>query len=654
MEQNKKMEKLVEELNKHVYNYYVLDKPTISDYEYDRVYDELVALEKETGIVLPDSPTLRVGGEILSGFKKYPHKVPLYSLDKCQSFEELISWVDGVKKFFPNSTFSIEYKFDGLSIVVEYENGMMISAGTRGNGKVGEDVTAQAKTIKSIPLSIPFKGKLIVQGEGMITLSNLEKYNKTATEPLKNARNAVAGAIRNLDPKQTAKRKLDLFAYSINYVEDKKFKTQQEANQFLIDNGFKTANFFKTFSTAEEIIKEIKKVEEKKSSLDILMDGIVIKLNEIENREELGYTTKFPKWAVAYKFEPEELSTTLKDVVWQVGRTGKITPIGLIEPVVLAGATISRATLNNMGDILRKRVKIGARVFVRRSNEVIPEILGLAEDYRNSKEIKQPTTCPSCGGILSENGANLFCTNIDCPEQIVDSLTHFCSREAMNIEGLSDKTIRQLYNELNLRKLSDIYDIKYEQLINLEGFKSKKIENLLSAIENSKRVNLASFIFALGISNVGVKTAKDLVKNFKTFEKVENASEKDLFAVRDIGDVVAQSIYNYFRNEKNITEINRLFEKGITLITDQIDENNQLYGKNIVLTGTLNNYSRLEATKLLEKNGAIVLSSVGKSTDIVLAGENAGSKLDKAQKLNIKIITEKEFEDIISKKRYTK
>ncbi len=654
MEQNKKMEKLVEELNKHVYNYYVLDKPTISDYEYDRVYDELVALEKETGIVLPDSPTLRVGGEILSGFKKYPHKVPLYSLDKCQSFEELISWVDGVKKFFPNSTFSIEYKFDGLSIVVEYENGMMISAGTRGNGKVGEDVTAQAKTIKSIPLSIPFKGKLIVQGEGMITLSNLEKYNKTATEPLKNARNAVAGAIRNLNPKQTAKRKLDLFAYSINYIEDKKFKTQREANQFLIDNGFKTANFFKTFSTAEEIIKEIKKVEEKKSSLDILMDGIVIKLNEIENREELGYTTKFPKWAVAYKFEPEELSTTLKDVVWQVGRTGKITPIGLIEPVVLAGATISRATLNNMGDILRKRVKIGARVFVRRSNEVIPEILGLAEDYRNSKEIKQPTTCPSCGGILSENGANLFCTNIDCPEQIVDSLTHFCSREAMNIEGLSDKTIRQLYNELNLRKLSDIYDIKYEQLINLEGFKSKKIENLLSAIENSKRVNLASFIFALGISNVGVKTAKDLVKNFKTFEKVENASEKDLFAVRDIGDVVAQSIYNYFRNEKNITEINRLFEKGITLITDQIDENNQLYGKNIVLTGTLNNYSRLEATKLLEKNGAIVLSSVGKSTDIVLAGENAGSKLDKAQKLNIKIITEKEFEDIISKKRYTK
>lgn len=654
MEQNKKMEKLVEELNKHVYNYYVLDKPTISDYEYDRVYDELVALEKETGIVLPDSPTLRVGGEILSGFKKYPHKVPLYSLDKCQSFEELISWVDGVKKFFPNSTFSIEYKFDGLSIVVEYENGMMISAGTRGNGKVGEDVTAQAKTIKSIPLSIPFKGKLIVQGEGMITLSNLEKYNKTATEPLKNARNAVAGAIRNLNPKQTAKRKLDLFAYSINYIEDKKFKTQREANQFLIDNGFKTANFFKTFSTAEEIIKEIKKVEEKKSSLDILMDGIVIKLNEIENREELGYTTKFPKWAVAYKFEPEELSTTLKDVVWQVGRTGKITPIGLIEPVVLAGATISRATLNNMGDILRKRVKIGARVFVRRSNEVIPEILGLAEDYRNSKEIKQPTTCPSCGGILSENGANLFCTNIDCPEQIVDSLTHFCSREAMNIEGLSDKTIRQLYNELNLRKLSDIYDIKYEQLINLEGFKSKKIENLLSAIENSKKVNLASFIFALGISNVGVKTAKDLVKNFKTFEKVENASEKDLFAVRDIGDVVAQSIYNYFRNEKNITEINRLFEKGITLITDQIDENNQLYGKNIVLTGTLNNYSRLEATKLLEKNGAIVLSSVGKSTDIVLAGENAGSKLDKAQKLNIKIITEKEFEDIISKKRYTK
>ena len=377
-----RMEELVKELNIHVHNYYVLDKPTISDFEYDRMYDELVSLEKETGTVLPSSPTQRVGGEILAGFKKFVHEVPLYSLDKVQNYAGLENWVAGIKKEFPNSTFSVEYKFDGLSIVVEYENGNLVKAGTRGNGKVGEDVTAQVKTIKSVPLSIPFQNKLIVQGEGMITLPNLEKYNKIATEPLKNARNAVAGAIRNLNPKETAKRNLDLFAYSVNYIEGKSFLTQKEANDFLIENGFKTASFFKICKTSDEIIGEIKKIGEIKNSLDILMDGVVVKLNEIQNREELGYTSKFPKWAIAFKFEPEELSTVLKDVVWQVGRTGKLTPIAQIEPVTLAGATVSRATLNNMGDIKRKGVKKGARVFVRRSNEVIPESQNIMANHQ--------------------------------------------------------------------------------------------------------------------------------------------------------------------------------------------------------------------------------------------------------------------------------
>ncbi len=649
MDKIKRMEELVDELNVHVKNYYVLDNPTISDSEYDKLYDELVALEKETGTILPASPTQRVGGETLEGFNKFVHEVPLYSLDKSQTYEGIVSWVDEIKKEFPSSTFSVEYKFDGLSIVVEYNNGLFVRAGTRGNGRVGEDVSEQAKTIKSIPLKIPFKGKLIVQGEGMITLSNLEKYNKIASEPLKNARNAVAGAIRNLNPKETAKRNLDLFAYSINYIEGKKFNTQEEENEFLVKNGFKTSNFLRICKSADEIINEIKKVGEIKSSLDILMDGIVIKLNEIAPREEIGYTSKFPKWAIAYKYEPEEISTILNAVIWQVGRTGKLTPIAQVEPTVLGGAKVSRATLNNMGDIKRKNVKIGSRVFVRRSNEVIPEILGLAQELPNSKEIIPPTTCPCCGGELSEIGANLFCTNVDCQEQIIDSITHFCSKEAMNIDGLSEKTIKLLYEKLGLRKISDIYELKYEDLLNLKKFKETKANKLIKSIENSKNVTISSFIYALGIKNVGLKTAKDLVKNFKSFEKIKFASFDELMNVRDIGDIVAESIVGYFKNEKNLREIENLFSKGIRLLEEKFEENEYLSGKKVVLTGTLENFSRLEATKILENNGAIVLSSVGKSTNLVIAGENAGSKLKKAENLGIEIINEEEFLKIIKK-----
>ena len=634
---------LIEELNVHIHNYYVLDKPTISDYEYDKMYDRLVELEKQSGIVFPFSPTLRVGGETLKNFKQFEHEVPLYSLDKCQNFDDLRSWVEGIKKEFPDSTFSVEYKFDGLSIVIEYENGVLIKAGTRGNGRVGEDVTAQVKTIKSVPLSIPYLQKVIIQGEGMITLSNLEKYNKIATEPLKNARNAVAGAIRNLNPKETAKRNLDLFAYSVNYIEGKKFNTQEEINSFLIKNGFKTSNFIKICSNADEIIKIIKQVGEEKSKLDILMDGIVIKLNEVQRREEFGYTAKFPKWAIAYKYEPEELSTILKDVVWQVGRTGKLTPIGIISPVKLAGATVSRATLNNMGDIERKGVKIGSRVFVRRSNEVIPEILGIAEELPNSQDVIKPNKCPSCNGEVSEIGANLFCMNVDCPEQVKDSLTHFCSKEAMNIEGLSEKTISQLYDEVGLKNLSDIYNLSYEQLLKLDKFKEKKANNILKAIEESKDVSLSSFIYALGIKNVGAKTAKDLAAKYKSINNLMNANLESLLEVRDIGDIVAESVYNYFNNDKNKEEISRLFEKGIKIKENESLIESYFNGKNVVLTGTLSSFSRIEATKILEKHGAIVSSSVGKSTNIVVYGENAGSKLDKAKKLGIELINEEEF-----------
>ncbi len=643
----KNIKDLVEKLNKYAYHYYVLDNPIISDFEYDKLYDELQKIEKETGVVLPNSPTKRVGGEILNGFKKFNHYVPLYSLDKCNSYEDIKLWIDKIKKEFNDSTFSLEYKFDGLSIVIEYEDGYLTKAGTRGNGKIGEDVTAQVKTIKSIPLSIDFKGKLIIQGEGMIKLSNLDKYNKKTNEPLKNARNAVSGAIRNLDPKETAKRNLDLFAYSVNYAENLEFETQEEMQKFLIKNGFKTSKFFKICKDYQEIINYIDEVDATKNSLDILIDGMVIKLNEIKNRDELGYTSKFPKWAIAYKFEAQEISTILEDVKWQVGRTGKLTPIAILKPIYLAGAKISRATLNNIQDINRKRLKLGARVFVRRSNEVIPEILGLAEDNPNSQPIMIPNQCPSCGGKLSEIGVNIYCTNVDCPEQIVDSLTHFCSKEAMNIEGLSEKTITQLYRKLNIKNISDIFELTYDDLTKLENFKSKKINNLLNSIEKSKNVSLSAFIYSLGIKNVGLKTSKDLVKKYKNIDNLINASLQSLNDIEDIGEIVAKNIYEYFQNDKNIKELDKLLNKGINIIEEKVFENKYFSDKIIVLTGSLKKFSRSEATKLIEGFGGIVSSNVNKKTNLVICGENPGNKIDKAKSLGIKIINEDEFLNII-------
>ena len=639
-----RMQELVQELDKHIYNYYVLDNPTISDAEYDKLYDELVKLEKETGIILPNSPTQRVGGEVLEGFKKHRHEVQLYSLDKCQSKEELEKWVYGIKKVFPAATFAVEYKFDGLTIVCKYQNGFFVEASTRGNGIIGEDVTEQAKTIRSIPLKIPFKNELLIQGEGMITLSNLEKYNKTSTEPLKNARNAVAGAIRNLDPKETAKRKLDLFSYQILKIDGKTFKTQEEMHNFLVENGFKTGDYFKICTSFQEIWQQIEHIGNIKKSLDILMDGVVIKLNEVSHRDEFGYTAKFPKWAIAFKFPAEELSTTLEDVVWQVGRTGKLTPIAIIDPVNLAGASVKRATLNNMGDIERKKVKIGSRVFVRRSNEVIPEILGLAEDMPNSKEITAPTHCPSCGAELIENGANIFCPNSSsCPEQIIDRLTNFASREAMDIDGFSIMTAGDLYEKLGVKKFHELYTLTREDVLKLENFKDKKADNLLNAINSSKNATLPKFIYALGIEGVGVKTAKDLAKKFGNLENLRNASFEDILSVFNIGEVIAKNIFDYFHNEDNVEELDKLLNfVKVENYREEIKEN-EFTNKKVVITGTFERFGRIELTALLESFGAQVVGSVSKNTDLVLAGESAGSKLAKAQTLGVKVMEEEEF-----------
>lgn len=644
MNKNERMKFLVEELNKHNYNYYVLDNPTISDKEYDKLYYELVDLEKELGIVLPSSPTQRVGGEILDKFQKHRHEVRLYSMNKVRDFDDLAKFMNDMAKYQKNPTFSLEYKFDGLTVVVEYNNGEFIRATTRGNGEIGEDVSLQVKTIKSVPLTIPFKNRLIVQGEGMMTQKAFKKYNKTASEPLKNPRNGVAGAIRNLDTKETAKRNLDWFCYSILLSEDKTFSSQEEMHNFLIENGFLVGDYFKIISTLKEAEEEIEKIDKIKDKLDVMIDGMVIKLNETKHREEIGYTNKFPKWAMAFKFEALETSTILKDVVWQVGRTGKVSPIAILEPVELAGATIQRATLNNIEDIRKKNVYKNSRVFIRRSNEVIPEVLGLAEKLENSEKIEEPKICPCCHSPLVKKGPLLYCKNRDgCKEQIISRLTHFVDREAFNIEGLSEKTLWQCHQKLGVSEFSDLYKLKEEDLLKLDNFKDKKTKNIINSINNSKNVDFYRFIFALGISEVGIKTAKDLAKRFITFDKLKNAAKEELLDVEDIGDVIADNIIEYFQDEENLKEINRLFSAGITINESNLVIGEKLKGLTFVLTGTLPNYTRPEMSEIIEKNGGKVASSVSKNTSFVLAGEEAGSKLDKAKSLGVKVISEEEM-----------
>ena len=645
-----RMKQLVELINKYNYEYYILDKPTVADIEYDRLLDELFSLERETGIVLDNSPTHKVGSEPISKFSKVTHNNRLYSLEKSQSIQEIQDWItrnERLSSFTPEYT--CEYKFDGLTIVITYKDGKYIQAVTRGNGIIGEDVTEQVRTFKSVPLTINYKGDVTVHGEAIIRLSVLDKLNKELDIPLKNARNAAAGAVRNLDPKVTASRKLDFMAYDVNHIEGKVFNTQMEVNKFLHDNGFKVAEILGLVHDTNEMEHIIDKINKTKSSLDFLIDGLVFKLNDMRHRDDLGYTDRFPRWAIAYKFEAEEISTTLNDVVWQVGRTGKLTPIALLEPVELAGATVSRATLNNYNDILKKEVSINSRIFVRRSNEVIPEVIGLAEKADDSVDIVPPTICPSCAHRLIEVGANLFCTNHSgCYEQIIERLTHFVTRDAMNIDGLSVQTLKQLYEIHHIAYPYQLYTLTGEQLSTLEGFKDKKINNLLNSIEQSKQVEWSNFIFALGILNIGKKTAYILSKKYPSLKLLKNATLEDLTAINDIGEVVASNIVEYFEDEDNLENISKMLELGVNIkFPTEISTNNYFSGKKIVLTGGLESFGRSELTKILLNLGADVTSSVSKNTNLVIAGKDAGSKLDKAKSLNIEVIDEQRLLELL-------
>ena len=639
---------LTDILNKWAYEYYVLDAPTVSDKEYDALYDELRALEAASGEVYPDSPTRRVGGDPIKGFEKHTHIARLFSLDKSVSEEELNAFLTRVEKFAGKGVeYTVEYKFDGLTVCLTYDKGHFVRATTRGNGVVGEDVTAQALTIKSFPLKISYTGTLEVRGEAVIRLSVLEKYNRTAAEPLKNARNAAAGAIRNLDPKVTETRHPDIYFYDVNYMSDGAPMSQTNAHEFLRKEGFKVYPYFAVCKTKEEVLAAIDEIEVNRRVIDVLTDGAVIKVNDALLREEMGSTDKFPRWAMAYKFEAEEVTTIVKDVVWQVGRTGKLTPLALLEPVELGGATVSRATLNNYGDIMRKDVKIGSRALVRRSNEVIPEILGATEHYANSREIEKPTVCPACKTPLNEIGAHLFCPNRLCAPRIVAMLDHYASKNAMNIDGFSESTALQLVEKKNVTKPSDLYKLTAEDLGQLEGFKDKKIGNLLSAIEKSKTPTLDAFIYAIGVEGVGRVAAKDLAARFKSMETLRNATEEELLGLENVGEITAKAITAYFRDEANLAELAALEGAGVAPTWSDEKKEGIFSGESVVLTGTLSGYKRSEAQKLIEERGGVCQSSVTAKTTLVLAGEEAGSKLAKAQKLGIKIIDEATFKEML-------
>lgn len=643
-----KIRQLIEQLNKWAYEYYVLDNPSVPDSEYDKLYDELKALEESTGRRDFDSPTRRVGGEPVKGFERHAHISRLYSLDKCVTYDELDAFFTRVGKAVENPVYTVEYKFDGLTMCLTYDGGKFVRATTRGNGVEGEDVTAQCLTIKSFPLSIPYKGTLEVQGEAIIRLSVLDEYNKTAKEQLKNARNAAAGAIRNLDPAVTAERKPEILFYNVNYMSEGKLESQEAHFEFLKKQGFKVFAFLRVCKSADEVKAAIEEIEVGRKSLDVLTDGAVIKLNPTSEREGLGYTDKFPRWAMAYKFEAEESETLVKEIKWQVGRTGKLTPLAIVEPVELAGATVRKATLNNFGDLTRKDVKVGSRVLIRRSNEVIPEILRAVRHTEGSIDIEKPARCPFCGSDIEEVGANLFCPNKYCPPRVVAKVEHFASKDAMDIEGLSEKTAELMYNKLGLRECSQLYSYTEKELGSLEGFKSKKIKNILGAIEKSKSVPLERFLYALGIDGVGKVAAKDLAKAFKSVEKLKTATAEELLALEDVGEITAEAIVGWFKDENNLKETDALFAAGVQPEAIQKRVVSSIFaGQSVVLTGTLQNYKRSEAQKIIEENGGECQSSVTSKTTLVIAGEAAGSKLDKAKKLGIEIIDESRFEEMI-------
>ena len=660
-----RMRGLIDKLNEASRRYYDQNESDISDDEWDAMYAELRKLEEKTGERMADSPTRRVGGAVMEGFEQHRHIARLWSMDKAQSEEEILAWAQRCEKQtteaggLPKNSYCVEYKLDGLTVNLTYDGGRLIQAATRGNGEVGEAILPQAMTIRTIPLTIPFTGRMEVQGEGIMRLSELKKYNETSAEPLKNARNAAAGALRNLDPQVTASRHLDAFFYQIGYIEGRSFETQQDMLDFMKANGLNISPFVRPAQTIEEALEAVHQIEKERETLDFLIDGATIKITDMRTREVLGTTDKFPRWSIAFKFPAQETVTKLLKITWEVGRTGKLTPLAHLSPVDICGVTVKRATLNNYDDICRKRVRIGSEVWVRRSNDVIPEIMGVVWDGEGEApetDIQPPTVCPACGGPLvklRQDGVHLFCLNrTSCRPQAIARMAHFASRQGMDIETFSTRTAGLFYDELGVRSAADLYSLDREKLVALKGFGEKKADKLFAELEKSKDCELDAFLFAIGIPNIGKKTAYDLMAHFGTLEALMGATEQELVDIEDVGEIVASSITEYFADEENRRFVNRLLEAGVhPQMHMQEDAGTLFEGLTFVLTGTLPTLSRAQAQEMIRKNGGKATGSVSKKTSIVLAGESAGSKLDKARELGVTIVDEAQFLRMIEQQK---
>lgn len=660
-----RMRGLIDKLNEASRRYYDQNESDISDDEWDAMYAELRKLEEKTGERMADSPTRRVGGAVMEGFEQHRHIARLWSMDKAQSEEEILAWAQRCEKQtteaggLPKNSYCVEYKLDGLTVNLTYDGGRLIQAATRGNGEVGEAILPQAMTIRTIPLTIPFTGRMEVQGEGIMRLSELKKYNETSAEPLKNARNAAAGALRNLDPQVTASRHLDAFFYQIGYIEGRSFETQQDMLDFMKTNGLNISPYVRPAQTIEEALEAVHQIEKERETLDFLIDGATIKITDMRTREVLGTTDKFPRWSIAFKFPAQETVTKLLKITWEVGRTGKLTPLAHLSPVDICGVTVKRATLNNYDDICRKRVRIGSEVWVRRSNDVIPEIMGVVWDGEGEApetDIQPPTICPACGGPLvklRQDGVHLFCLNrTSCRPQAIARMAHFASRQGMDIETFSTRTAGLFYDELGVRSAADLYSLDREKLVALKGFGEKKADKLFAELEKSKDCELDAFLFAIGIPNIGKKTAYDLMAHFGTLEALMGATEQELVDIEDVGEIVASSITEYFADEENRRFVNRLLEAGVhPQMHMQEDAGTLFEGLTFVLTGTLPTLSRAQAQEMIRKNGGKATGSVSKKTSIVLAGESAGSKLDKARELGVTIIDEAQFLRMIEQQK---
>ena len=658
-----RINELIDLINYHNEKYYNQDEPEITDFEYDNLMKELIRLEEENPeLKRVDSPSSRVGGKALDKFTQITHKIPMLSLSNAYSAQDLRDFDKRVRDINNNGVeYVVEFKIDGLSVGLTYNDGLFDKGATRGNGVVGEDITENLKTVKSIPLNINQDNEVVVRGEVYISKENFENINKSQEEQglqlFANPRNLAAGTLRQLDSKLTAKRPLDIFVFNLEYIEGMEFESHSQSLEYLHKLGFKVSPNYKVCNSIDEVIEHIEYWTKNRDSLEFDIDGMVIKVNNLKQRENMGYTAKSPRWAIAYKFPAEQKKTKLIDIIVEVGRTGTITPTAILEPVRLAGTTVSRATLHNEDYITEKDIRIGDTVLVQKAGDIIPQVVEVIKEERTGNEIefKLPDKCPVCSEptVRLEGEAAVKCINISCPAQIRRGIIHFVSRDAMNIDGLGESIITLLLEKELIKDVSDLYYIKKEDVVGLERMGEKSATNLINSIEKSKSNELYRLINGLGIKYIGVKGAKVLAKSFNNIDEIINADINQLINLEEFGEIMANSVVQFFREERNLNVIEKLKQSGVNTenIVDEDDSIEKIFeGMKIVLTGTLPTLKRNDAKDMIESRGGKATSSVSKSTTFVLAGEEAGSKLTKANELGIKVIDEEKFLELIKLK----